>query len=197
MGKEEFLQLLVAQLRNQDPLSPADPKDFAAQLAQFSTVEQLLNLNSEMKSQAELQASIIGSVNSVAALQLIGRHVIVEGNEVELPAQGNASISVDVDSNGGEGELVLRDENGIEVERLSLPRVEGGRQTIDLSGLVGRVPGGKYTYSIELNDSAGEPVAVTTYSRLKIDALRYTQSGPVLMSGELAFALGQVVEISD
>ena len=44
LGKDEFLQLLVSQLRNQDPLNPAEPQEFAAQLAQFSSVEQLLNI---------------------------------------------------------------------------------------------------------------------------------------------------------
>lgn len=45
MGKDAFLQLLVAQLRHQDPLSPADGKEMAAQMAQFSSVEQLVTIN--------------------------------------------------------------------------------------------------------------------------------------------------------
>jgi flagellar basal-body rod modification protein FlgD len=45
MGKTEFLQLLVAQLKNQDPLDPSDGKEMAAQLAQFSSVEQLVSVN--------------------------------------------------------------------------------------------------------------------------------------------------------
>ena len=45
MGKDAFLQLLVAQLKNQDPLSPSDGKEMAAQLAQFSSVEQLVSVN--------------------------------------------------------------------------------------------------------------------------------------------------------
>jgi flagellar basal-body rod modification protein FlgD len=45
MGKEAFLKLLVAQLKNQDPLAPSDGKEMAAQLAQFSSVEQLVSVN--------------------------------------------------------------------------------------------------------------------------------------------------------
>ena len=45
MGQDEFLKMLVAQLKNQDPLNPMDGKDMAAQLAQFSTVEQLIAMN--------------------------------------------------------------------------------------------------------------------------------------------------------
>ncbi len=48
MGKNEFLKLLVAQMSNQDPLNPMDGKEMAAQLAQFSSVEQLLNINTKL-----------------------------------------------------------------------------------------------------------------------------------------------------
>ncbi len=48
MGKDEFVKLLVAQMSNQDPLNPMDGKDLAVQLAQFSNVEQLLNINSKL-----------------------------------------------------------------------------------------------------------------------------------------------------
>ena len=48
MGKDEFVKLLVTQMTNQDPLNPMDGKDLAVQLAQFSNVEQLLNINSKL-----------------------------------------------------------------------------------------------------------------------------------------------------
>jgi flagellar basal-body rod modification protein FlgD len=48
MGKDEFVKLLVTELSNQDPLNPMDGKELAAQLAQFSSVEQLMNINSKL-----------------------------------------------------------------------------------------------------------------------------------------------------
>ncbi len=48
MGKDEFVKLLVAQMSNQDPLNPMDGKELAVQLAQFSSIEQLLNVNSKL-----------------------------------------------------------------------------------------------------------------------------------------------------
>ena len=54
LGKDEFLQLLVAQLRHQDPLSPMEGAEFAAQLAQFSSVEQLVSANDTLAKIREL-----------------------------------------------------------------------------------------------------------------------------------------------
>jgi len=48
MGKDQFVQLLITQMKNQDPMNPMDGKDLAAQLAQFSSVEQLININQKL-----------------------------------------------------------------------------------------------------------------------------------------------------
>ena len=53
LGKQEFLQLLTTQLRYQDPMNPMEGQDMAAQLAQFSSVEQLVELNTQAKAQAK------------------------------------------------------------------------------------------------------------------------------------------------
>lgn len=67
LGKDDFLMLLVTQLKNQDPLNPVDDKEFLAQLAQFSALEQMRNLNE--------------SFNSVKAIALIGKNVYATIND--------------------------------------------------------------------------------------------------------------------
>ncbi|HHW56550.1 MAG TPA: flagellar hook capping protein [Clostridia bacterium] len=61
LGKDDFLKLLVTQLKNQDPLNPMDDKEFIAQLAQFSTLEQIQNMNS--------------SFNAVKAINLLDKNI--------------------------------------------------------------------------------------------------------------------------
>lgn len=56
LGKDEFVKLLVTELKNQDPLSPMDGKDLAVQLAQFSSVEQLVNMNTKLDNLTQLLA---------------------------------------------------------------------------------------------------------------------------------------------
>lgn len=64
LGKEEFLKILITQLQNQDPLSPVDDKEFIAQLAQFSTLEQMQNMSYDF--------------NVMRGMDLIGRTVYAE-----------------------------------------------------------------------------------------------------------------------
>ena len=54
MGKDQFVKLLITQMKNQDPMNPMDGKDLAAQLAQFSSVEQLININAKLDAFASL-----------------------------------------------------------------------------------------------------------------------------------------------
>lgn len=77
MGKEDFLTLLVTQLKNQDPLNPDDPTEFTAQLAQFSSLEQLFNLNESMDN----MASSVTSSQKLSALSLIGKEVTYLGSK--------------------------------------------------------------------------------------------------------------------
>jgi len=75
MGKDAFLKMLIAQMKNQDPLNPLNGSDFAAQLAQFSSVEQLINVSSQLES---LSTNIAAMANSQMS-NLIGCEVDVRG----------------------------------------------------------------------------------------------------------------------
>jgi flagellar basal-body rod modification protein FlgD len=80
MGKDDFLHLLVTQLKAQDPLNPMDSTAFTAQLAQFSSLEQLQNINSTL---GTLNASQAESTNS-QAVQFIGKTITAVGDSLEV-----------------------------------------------------------------------------------------------------------------
>jgi len=71
IGKDEFFKLLIAQLKNQDPLNPQDGAAFSAQLAQFSSLEQLTNLNTAMTSQNLNYTNLLNA----QSVNLIGKEV--------------------------------------------------------------------------------------------------------------------------
>jgi flagellar basal-body rod modification protein FlgD len=76
MGKDEFLKLLITQLQNQDPTSPMEDKQFIAQMAQFSALEQMTNMSSEFAKVGQL-------ISAGQATDLLGKNVeVVSGNSV-------------------------------------------------------------------------------------------------------------------
>ena len=81
LGKDDFMKLLLAQLKNQDPLKPLDGTDFAAQLAQFSSLEQLSNMNTELKNLSVNQMTM----NYAQSVNLIGKNVVTNsGNSLTV-----------------------------------------------------------------------------------------------------------------
>jgi len=78
LGKDDFLNLLITQLQNQDPLSPMDSTEFSAQLAQFSSLEQLSNVNENLETLLLYQ----GSLNNSQAVSFIGKTITASGDSV-------------------------------------------------------------------------------------------------------------------
>ena len=77
LGKDDFLKLLITQLQNQDPTSPMENTEFIAQMAQFSSLEQMTNMSTEFTKLANM-------LNSGEAVSLLGRSVEVSSGESSI-----------------------------------------------------------------------------------------------------------------
>lgn len=192
LGRQEFLTLLIAQLQNQDPLSPLKAHEFASQLAQFSTVEQLTQLNSRM----DLQTGMIqlASLLSEAAFSssLVGRHVVAEGNQVSIPDSGQGRIRVDIGGSGGRATLRLLDSSGTVVETRDLGSVAPGSQDIMLPS---DLPAGSYRYELEVIDADGNKVPVSTFTTGVVSAVQFKNGLIFLRIGSLEISLDDLMEI--
>jgi flagellar basal-body rod modification protein FlgD len=191
IDKDQFLTLLVTQLRNQDPLSPLQPHEFAAQLAQFTSVEQLTQLNSAMDTQTQTiqLGHLLGEATFSATL--LGRNVVVEGNQVEIPSNGQASVRFET-SGAGEAQLRLLDDNGNEIAKRDLGHVTDGRQTVALPS---DLPAGKYHYEITVKDSADKDVSVKTFTTGAVDAVYFRNGQIVLRLGNIEVSMDGLSEI--
>jgi flagellar basal-body rod modification protein FlgD len=100
LGKDAFLQLLVAQLKNQDPMKPMDDTSFIAEMAQFSSLEQMQNLNKTMES-----AQQFGALSQAAGM--IGKYVVIQDSSSgDGSSQYTGQVS-EVRSSGGELKVVI------------------------------------------------------------------------------------------
>lgn len=196
LGKEEFLQLLVAQLRFQDPLNPSDPQDFAAQLAQFTSLEQLININDTLGVGAETSAVLAQNINAGAALGVIGHSVLALGDHVWVDGDGVAETTVGVGGSGGIAMVHILREDGTEIKSGELGFLEPGRNDLDISEVMKDLEPGMYRYRVEVVDGEGAPVDVEMFTTARIEGLRYTPTGPVLIAGNLEIELANVVEVS-
>jgi flagellar basal-body rod modification protein FlgD len=196
-GKDEFLQLLVAQLRHQDPLSPMQPDDLAAQLAQFSSVEQLIVLNERIEQQNASIGELLWGFGNGLAAGVIGRTVMASSDQVWVPEDGSASITVDVAGAGGQAKLVVYDASGQLVESRPLGFLTGGRHVLEIGGGDAPLTPGIYTVAVEVAGDDGQTVAAQTYTTARIDGVRFEREGPVLLAGPLELPLATVVEITN
>ncbi len=99
-GRNQFLEMFVAQVKNQDPLSPADQTQILGQLAQFSQVESLETLNKNFDTLLQNQINEQSSSLTSTASSLLGRHVEVDGANsgiVESVRQSDGQVLVEVD----------------------------------------------------------------------------------------------------
>jgi flagellar basal-body rod modification protein FlgD len=192
LDRDAFLRLLVTQLRHQDPLSPLQPHEFAAQLAQFSTVEQLTQVNEGLQQQLGVSqlVALLGKTSFSAAL--IGRYVVAEGNQVTIPASGQGQIRIEVGTGGGRGTLRLLDASGNEVATRDLGTLQGGRQTVALPA---DLPPGTYHYEVKVTGANDAVVPVTTYTSGSVSGVYFKDGQIVLRIGSMEVAVDALVEI--
>jgi flagellar basal-body rod modification protein FlgD len=194
LDKDAFMKLLVAQLSHQDPLNPMDGTQMASQLAQFTSVEQLTQLNSAMTTQT--QAAQVATLSSQSALSasLIGRQVEAVGDQVMVPSTGPAEILVDIGGSGGKGTLTLSDSTGKAIATRDLGSLKpGASQTITLPS---DLPAGTWTYSLSVKDSGGSATTVTTYSSGIVSGVEFKNGEIVLQAGGLELLLSNLVRIA-
>jgi flagellar basal-body rod modification protein FlgD len=192
VGKDAFLKLLVTQLKNQDPTSTMQPNEFAAQLAQFSSVEQLTTLNtgiSQLASQGQLNTLMSQTAFSAS---LVGKDIIAEGDKVDIPTTGAGHVRLDVGVGGGNAEITLTDANGHTVATRAIGRVEAGAHTVELPS---DLPAGSYTYSIKCTGANGSDVPVKTFITGQVNGVHFSTSGITLRVGNLEIPLSDLSEL--
>jgi flagellar basal-body rod modification protein FlgD len=197
LGKDEFLKMLVAQLRNQDPLNPMKGDDMAAQLAQFSSLEQLSNIGSLIEQQLAFQEGVIASVNDSTAMNLLGRTVVAAGDQVQVHEEGGASVRFEVGGQGGLATLKILDLSGREVGSRPLGFVTAGRHEFELDSAADGLAAGAYRFAIQVLDSAGASVETHPLITAKVDGVRYGPGGPVLTAGPLRIPFNTILQVGN
>jgi flagellar basal-body rod modification protein FlgD len=200
LGQEQFLNLLIEQLKNQDPLNPMDSTDFTAQLAQFSSLGQLFDVN---KNLAAMQDYSI-TTNRLSALSMIGKQVTFTGSGTVFLGEevGSVPLKFDLADNANQVTLAVTNETGQEVTRLDLGYQDAGSRQISWDGLDENgqpLPAGSYHFQVAAADEIGNSVAVTLYGSGLVQGIETDsdtgQTVVVLASGQVP--IDEIVGVRD
>ena len=154
MAKEDFLQMLITQLKHQDPLNPMDGTEFTAQLAQFSSLEQLANMNVNLEKMDQRQSSM-DNINSVG---LIGKSVLTEGNHL-IADGGNVEITYRLKDDIAEGVIEIYRADGTVMDTIEIGSRGPGEYTHVWDS--GAVQGGNYSFRLTAENDKGGYAAWT------------------------------------
>jgi len=197
LGQEQFLQLLVAQMRNQDPINPMDGKEFASQLAQFNSVEQLIGVNKGLESLRQSQEMMsVGMTNSMAA-SLTGKEVRALSNKVYLEPGKDATINYELNNPAQKVDIVIKDASGTEVRKVSLKGLGSGDNSWMWNGKNNdgvRMADGNYTVDIQASNGDS-----TVKSRMFIEGIakkvRFSGNGVKISIGNVEVPIGDVESV--
>lgn len=192
IGKEDFFEMLIAQLQNQDPLNPLEGTDFTAQLAQFSSLEQLCNMTEQM----EMLSLYQSSMNSALAASLVGKEVTAGGNGVIVDGT-SADISYNLESEAGKVTVSIYDEEGRLVDTIEAGSegLQAGDNTITWD--CGSIEKGTYTFEVSAISMDGSAISVDTMTSGMATGVTFVDGVPYLMVGGQYVSLGDIVSVNE
>lgn len=193
LDKDAFLNLLVIQMQHQDPLEPMKDSDFLAQMAQFSGLEQLKNINSNLEFLQMYQASL----NNTQAMSFIGKEIKALGNLVQLTDGTASDIHYRLDDDAALVKISIYDSNNNLVRIIQEGPQGSGEHMVQWDGKDSKGNGlidGEYTFSVSAVDFKDNTVKTSTYISGKVTGLTFKDNITYLLLGARKVALGEVIE---
>jgi flagellar basal-body rod modification protein FlgD len=197
LGQQDFLRLMVAQVKNQDPLQPQANGEFLSQLAQFSATDGI----TKMQASIEQLATSLQSNQALQASALVGRKVLVNSDALNLGATDGANASIESVPGLTNLTASIYSPAGDLVKTIPLGQLNDGLNPIAWDGTNNdgqRVDPGKYSIKV-LGTYQGQEVAVKTMTSANVDSVSLGQNGEGLklnVAGVGAVSLDEVKQIS-
>ncbi|MCK4710190.1 MAG: flagellar hook assembly protein FlgD [Gammaproteobacteria bacterium] len=175
LGQAEFLELMTKQLEFQDPLEPMENGDFIAQMAQFSATSGIADLNTAFSE----MSTAFQSNQALQASTMVGRDVLISGNQVRLESDGNIAMAVDLNQSASSVRVNITDASGQLVHQVDLGSQPAGLIDFQWDGLGAngeRVNSGLYNITAEINENGSIVVGETLVS-VQVESVTLGQAG--------------------
>jgi len=194
MGKDDFLTLLVAQLQHQDPLNPSESTEFTAQLAQFSSLEQLQNVNDNLASFEVYQSTS----NNIQSSGFIGKTVTANGSTIGVNQGVADPIRFDLNSDAASVYIQIYDRYGSFVTDIDAGAMPAGEQQVNWNGHDTNgteVSDGNYSFNVMAVDAEGATVASTSYTTGVVTGIDYKTGSTNLIINDYEMPIASVIRV--
>jgi flagellar basal-body rod modification protein FlgD len=155
MGKDDFFKMMIAQLQHQDPLNPLDGTEFTAQLAQFSSLEQLTNMNEQLEILGLYQASL----NNAQSISLIGKEITAIGDVIKVDG-ASVDLAYNLSESAAKVTIRIYDEGANLVATLEPGSQQEGENSVTWD--CGGIASGNYSFDVSANDANGDAISAYT-----------------------------------
>ncbi|MFA6596755.1 MAG: flagellar hook capping FlgD N-terminal domain-containing protein [Ignavibacteriaceae bacterium] len=198
LGKDDFLKLMMAQMKYQDPMNPMDNTAFTAQLAQFSSLEQLSNINTSLTQSINANLMLATSVNNTMSATLIGKEAKLSTTTIQKNGQDSATLGYTLPGEAVSATVSIYNESGALVKTIENASTSKGDNKLswDFSDNQGNtLPDGNYTFSVQATGSNGVDMSVTNFIYGQISGVKFTDAGTKLIVNNSEYLLSDILEI--
>ncbi len=194
LGRDSFMKLFLAQMNHQDPLNPMDTTQFSSQLAQFSTLEQLYNVNENLDSIEGIQSSD----SKYNALGLMGKEIQAQSNSLLLDGESLAKGAFYIDTAAETSTVRIYDEKGKAIKDIDLEGLPAGTHDFEWNGRDddGNMrSAGVYHYDVSAISPAGNMISAEKYIQGTVTRISLFEEEPVIYLNDIPMSMDQIVNI--
>ena len=193
VNRDDFFRMLVAQLKNQDPTKPMDSTQFTAQLAQFSSLEKLDNVNASLTSLLGQQDSI----NRVQSAQLAGKYVVAGGDQADsFTAAGKpVALGYDLPDDARKVLITIYDQNGSAVDMIEKTDQFKGMNKATWNNSSART--GNFTFSIAAFDERGSSLSAKTLTEGTVSKVNFHDGKVYVTVNNKEMGFDQILSVTD